>query len=77
MMKKRALPLVVILAFLALPTPASAIPLMSLGWVRELASLSESLLRTLVGPERRARGEQPRAKEGSCTDPNGRPRPCL
>jgi hypothetical protein len=75
MMKKRALPLVVILAFLFLPRPSPAFPLMEMGWVRQLASVSESIVRTLVGAERRAQGEQPR-KEGSCVDPNGRPRPC-
>lgn len=76
MTKKRALPLVVVLAFLFfLPTPSRAFPLMNLGWVRQLASVSESIVRTLVGAERRAHGEQPR-KEGSCVDPDGRPRPC-
>lgn len=76
MTKKRALPLVVILAFLFLPTPSSAFPLMGLGWVRQLASVSEIVARALVGPERRVRGEKPQTKEGSCVDPNGRPRAC-
>ena len=72
MMKKRALPLVVVLAFLFLPTPSPAFPLMNLGWIRQIASVSESIVRTLVG----VRGEQPRTKAGSCTDPDGKPRPC-
>ena len=76
MMKKRALPLVVILAFCFLPTPAPAFPLMGMSLIREIASVSETLVRALVGPERRVRGEKPRTKEGSCVDPDGRPRPC-
>ena len=76
MMKKRALPLVVILAFLFLPKPAPALPLMGMGLVRQLASVSETIVRALVGPERRAGGEKPQTKEGSCVDPNGRPRAC-
>lgn len=76
-MKKRALPLVVVLAFLFfLPTPSPAFSLMDLGWIRQLASVSESVVRTLVGAERRAQGEQVRRKEGSCVDPDGRPRLC-
>ncbi len=76
MTKKRALPLVVILAFLFLPTPSSAFPLMGLGWVREIASVSEFVGRALFRVERRVRGEKPQTKEGSCVDPNGRPRAC-
>jgi hypothetical protein len=75
MIKKRALPLVVVVAFLFLPAPSPAFPLMNLGWVRQIASVSESIVRTLVGAERRAQGKQPR-KEGSCVDPDGRPRLC-
>ena len=76
MMKKRALPLVVILAFLFLPKPAPAFPLMGMGLIRQLASVSETIVRALLGPERRVRGEKPQTKEGSCVDPDGRPRPC-
>jgi hypothetical protein len=79
MMKKRALPIVVILAFLSLPTPAPAFPLMGVGLVRQLADVSEYIVRTLTGvrtrTEPRVRDQQQR-KEGSCVDPNGRPRPC-
>ena len=76
MMKKRALPLVLILAFLFLPTPSQAFPLMGMGLIRQLASVPETIVRALVGPEWRVRGEKPRTKEGSCVDPDGRPRPC-
>ncbi|HEV2853266.1 MAG TPA: hypothetical protein VHC97_10725 [Thermoanaerobaculia bacterium] len=72
MMKKRAVPLVVILAFLFLPTPSPAFPLMGAGLIRQFASVSESIVRALVGIQ----GKQPRTKAGSCTDPDGRPRPC-
>jgi len=77
MMKKRALPIVAILAFLSLPTPAPAFPLMGMGLVRQLADFSEMIVRALVGAERRVRGEQPQTKAGSCVDPDGRPRPCV
>ena len=76
MMKKRALPLVVILAFLFLPKPAPAFPLMGMGLIREIASVSESIVRVLFGPAPRVRGEKPQTKAGSCVDPDGRPRPC-
>ena len=76
MMKKRALPLVVILAFLFLPTPAPAFPLMSMGLVRQLVGVSEFMVRALVGAERSVGAEKPRTKTGSCVDPDGRPRPC-
>ena len=76
MMKKRALPIVAILAFLSLPTPAPAFPLMGMGLVRQLADCSEMIVRALDRAERRVRGEQPQTKEGSCVDPNGRPRAC-
>ena len=76
MTKKRALPLVVILAFLCLPTPSQALPLMGVGLIRQLVDVSEFVVRVLVGPERRVRGEKPQAKAGSCTDPDGRSRPC-
>ena len=71
-MKKRALPLVLVLAFLFLPAPSPAFSLMDLGWVRQIASVAESIVRALAGVQ----GKQPRTKEGSCVDPNGRPRPC-
>jgi hypothetical protein len=76
MMKKRALPIVVILAFLSLPTPAPAFPLMGMGLVRQLASFSEIIVRALDRVERRVRGEQPQTKKGSCVDPDGRPLSC-
>ena len=76
-MKKRALPLVLVLAFLFLPAPSPAFSLMDLGWVRQIASVAESVSRALVGAERRTQGEQTRRKTGSCVDPDGRPRPCL
>jgi len=76
MMKKRALPIVVFLAFLSLPTPAPAFPLMGMGVVRQLANFSEMIVRALDRAERRVRGEQPQTKGGSCVDPDGRPRPC-
>jgi hypothetical protein len=79
MMKKRALPIVVVLAFLSLPTPAPAFPLMGMGLVRQLADMSEFVVRTLTGvrtsTEPRVKDQQQR-KGGSCVDPDGRPRPC-